>query len=160
MNLMFHEYELVRRETGDPAFKPIQQEGYLLDLLRGLDWVEEPRRGELHAILVKHGLDPRADALETKTAAAEAPAPRGVRRAIPKTIRDPLRPLVAWARQRLVLFQAQHLNRAPEHICGFAFRTDQEALEKAIAYPRTHDIHNPYLDPLEPVALSEGVARQ
>ena len=83
MNLMFHEYELVRRETNHPAFKPIQKEGYLRDLSRGLEWVEGPRRVELQAILVKHGLNPQTEVVE-RNAAAQNPAPRGFRRAIPK----------------------------------------------------------------------------
>ena len=156
MNLMFHEYELVRRATNHPAFKPIQKEGYLRDLSRGLEWVEGPRRVELQAILVQHGLNPQTEVVERRNAAGHNPVPRGFRRAIPKGIRDLLRPLVRWLRQRVVLFRAEHLHYPPEHICGFKFRADQEALESAIAYPRRADDHNPYLDPLNPVPLPPG----
>ena len=43
-NILFHEYELVRRAIGGAAFKPIQMDGYLRELGRALMWVNDPVR--------------------------------------------------------------------------------------------------------------------
>ena len=37
-NVLFHEYELVRRVTDDPEFKPIEMRGYLRELGHSLPW--------------------------------------------------------------------------------------------------------------------------
>jgi hypothetical protein len=55
-NVLFHEYELVRRETRHPAFKPIDFQGYLCELGRSLLQIEDPvQAAELRALLRRHG---------------------------------------------------------------------------------------------------------
>ena len=41
LNLLFHEYEFVRKATSDPEFPPIDKTGYLRDLARGLQFIED-----------------------------------------------------------------------------------------------------------------------
>ena len=54
-NIMYHEYELVRRATGHPAFKPIDMRGYISDLAACLRFVADRNRAaELERILVQH----------------------------------------------------------------------------------------------------------
>ena len=58
-NVLFHEYELVRRVTDDPGFKPIEMRGYLRELGHSLPLVtDRTRHAELKAILSKHGWHP------------------------------------------------------------------------------------------------------
>jgi hypothetical protein len=55
-NIFYHEYSVVRRETGDAKFPPIEMEGYLNDLARGLRMIRDAaKRAEMRGLLVKHG---------------------------------------------------------------------------------------------------------
>jgi glycosyltransferase involved in cell wall biosynthesis len=56
-NFTFHEYELVRRAVGE-RFPPIDRAGYLRQMARGLDMIENPAaKSEMYARLVAHGLE-------------------------------------------------------------------------------------------------------
>lgn len=55
-NSFYHEYALVQREAGIERFPPIDWNGYLADLARGLPWIEEPsHRAEAEEALTLHG---------------------------------------------------------------------------------------------------------
>lgn len=55
-NMLFHEYELVRRATGD-RLPPLDRDACLRELAAGLQWVAEPRRSALaRALGVQPGL--------------------------------------------------------------------------------------------------------
>jgi hypothetical protein len=57
-NFTFHEYELVRKAVGGDAFPPIERAGYLRQMARGLDMIEDPAaKAEMRARLVAHGLE-------------------------------------------------------------------------------------------------------
>jgi hypothetical protein len=62
------------------------------------------------------------------------------------------------ARTAAVLFLARYLHVTPDHICGFEFPNDLEAVRHAIAYPRRPVKSNPYLATLEPVEAAAGPA--
>ena len=55
-NILFHEYELVRRAAKDPRFKAVEMDGYLRELAGALCWIEDPQRAaEIGAVLRAHG---------------------------------------------------------------------------------------------------------
>ena len=55
-NVLFHEYEVVRRSTNHPAFQPVERPGYLRELASSLWYVEDPARREaLRKTLEQHG---------------------------------------------------------------------------------------------------------
>jgi hypothetical protein len=111
-NMLFHEYELARRETGD-RLPPLQRTACLDDLAAALRWIEEPRtRDGLLQILREHGW-------------------RG-------SIAPP-HPERSWrtvVRQKVWMFLGDRLAIAPPHITGFAFHDDAEALRSALRFPR------------------------
>ena len=56
LNIMFHEYGLVQREVGEERFPPIDRQGYLRELARGLLWIDDPsRKKKMRRILREHG---------------------------------------------------------------------------------------------------------
>ena len=57
-NILFHEYELVRRAIGGAPFKPIQMDGYLRELGQALMWVNDPvRAAEIVNLLTRAWLE-------------------------------------------------------------------------------------------------------
>jgi hypothetical protein len=111
-NMLFHEYELVRRETGD-RLPPLDPAGVLNDLSTELRWVDDPKRkADLRRILQEHGwngADPQPHAEYPPHAATY---------------------------QEQVLFRAKWFRAVPASISGFAFRDDETALRYALKYPR------------------------
>ena len=119
-NMLFHEYELVRREAGGDRLPPIEKEGYLRDLARGLVWIRDPQeKARLRALLVEHGWDGAMPQLQ---------------------IEEPK--LRAWHRLSVRLYERITLLRAsvggivPDNISGFTFRSDEQALRYAMRFPR------------------------
>jgi hypothetical protein len=110
-NILFHEYELVRRETGD-RLPPLDRDGYLDELGRALTWVEDPEtRAELHRVLIDHGWKGKP-----------VPVPR--------------HSVAARLRDRTVRFLIDHYGFVPSRISGHAFPDDATALRYALKYPR------------------------
>ncbi|HEX3579434.1 MAG TPA: glycosyltransferase family A protein [Thermoanaerobaculia bacterium] len=55
-NVVFHEYNMVRRAVGDERFAEINRAGYLRELARGLAFIADPeRKAEMRALLESHG---------------------------------------------------------------------------------------------------------
>jgi hypothetical protein len=129
-NVLFHEYELVRREVGDPGIPPLSTQGYLHGLAHGLRYVEDgARRAELEAVLERQGWRGEAEP-------AGAPAVRTLRSRVGGLRR----------RKSVVLFLASTLGVKPAHITGFTFPTEDEAIEFASRYPRREVAHHEGLD--------------
>jgi hypothetical protein len=125
-NVLFHEYEVVRRELGDGQLRPLSMQGYLNGLAYGLGYVEdEALRAELEALLEQHGW---------------RPAP--VERDPPRRLRSRLGGL----RQAVVLFLASRLGVKPSHITGFTFRNEDKAIDFASRFPRRDVTHHDDLD--------------
>jgi hypothetical protein len=128
-NMLFHEYELVRRATGD-RLPPIDPAAALDDLSQDLKWVADPdRKAELRRILQDHGWN----------GAEPEPQPE---------------PPPGWYEyQRKVLLRARWLGRVPDTITGFSFRDDAEALRHGLKYPRRAQSQPDHLAPVEPVEI-------
>jgi hypothetical protein len=116
-NMLYHEYELVRRETGD-SLPPVDRAAYLQHLGESLQWVEEPAlRAELRGVLREHGWR-----------GSDAPA---------------VLPGVRWRdslRQKIRTFLADRFGIRPPSVSGFVFEDETQALQCALKYP------NPSLD--------------
>ena len=66
-NIMYHEYELVRKATHHPAFKPINRARYLKELASCLRFVEDLGvRDELSALLKLNGWDDTEERVGTR----------------------------------------------------------------------------------------------
>ncbi|HUR83168.1 MAG TPA: hypothetical protein VM733_20595 [Thermoanaerobaculia bacterium] len=46
LNILFHEYALVQREAGADRLPPIEREGYLNAIAKGLEWIDDRARKE------------------------------------------------------------------------------------------------------------------
>jgi hypothetical protein len=163
-NMLFHEYELVRRATDNPSFAPLDRAGYLRELGYSLRWVDDPvRAAELREILMKNGWTPDMVSDAVPEPSPSQLQPRDQRSKPHEFLRRALESAIAriWrgdfeARTAAVLFLAKYLNVTPDHICGFEFPNDLEAVRHAIAYPRRPVKSNPYLATLEPVEVTAG----
>jgi hypothetical protein len=128
-NVLFHEYELVRREVGD-VLPPLSPEGYLHGLAWGLPYVLDPgRREAFEELLEQHGWQ----------RPPIAPArPRAVSTGAS-----------AWRRRRAVAaFVARRFGIMPKHANGFSFDTERGAVRFAVTTARRRAPRNPLLDPL------------
>ncbi|HEY5720730.1 MAG TPA: glycosyltransferase [Allosphingosinicella sp.] len=115
-NMLFHEYELVRREVGG-RLPPLDRAGCLRDLGRGLFWIRDPEaREEVRKLLVEHGWK---DEEAPPALAQKASLPRRAYRRV---------------RQHARLLLGRILGVAPP-VNGFQFRSDEEALVYAVKYP-------------------------
>lgn len=129
-NLLFHDYETVRRETGD-RLPQIDRRAVLDALAADLPWVaDSEERSRLVRLLRDHGW------------AGAEPKPFSARRG----------PRPAY--QFSVLLGARWLGLAPNTISGFAFRNDETALAHALRYPRRRQNHPEHIALAEPVELS------
>ena len=135
-NVLFHEYEVVRRATNHPAFQPVERSGYLRELASSLWYVEDPvRREELRKTLEQHGWRSSGEHEERKTIGQR---PTWLRQAALKTLDN----TSAWifgdrmkarkARTSLRKFLVNRLHLAPADICGFDYATDAEAVSQAL----------------------------
>ncbi len=126
-NLIFHEYEVVRREIGD-AFPPISRPGYLGGLAWGLRFIaDDARRAEMEAVLVQNGWDPPERTPEPPPALSPS-LPARLRRQSPVGIRTSLRTARGWLARQLVLLRARALGVQPAHISGYRFGSERRAL--------------------------------
>lgn len=127
-NMLFHEYELVRRETGD-RLPPLDRTAIVDDLGRELRWIAEPAtKTQLGEILRRHGWTGSEPQLATAR---------------------PWRSIVREKVQRLRM----KLGAVPSHITGFAFREDEEALQYALKYPRAPQKDHDHLAVLQPESV-------
>jgi hypothetical protein len=142
-NVLFQEYELVRREVGDERIPPLSRQGYLDGLAHGLAYVEDDaRRAELRSLLEREGW----------RATADPAAPPG---SAPRTLRSRLGGL--RRRQSVVLFLASRLGHKPAHITGFTFSSEDEAIEFAGRYPRREVDHHEGLAWFQPAGVAASV---
>ena len=156
-NVLFHEYEVVRRATNHPAFQPVELPGYLRELASSLWYVEDPaRREELRKTLEHHGWRSSGEPDERKTIGER---PSWLRQAIVKTFDN----ASAWifgdrmkardVRTAVRKFLVNRLHIAPADICGFEYATDAEAVSQALRLPRRRSTMNPFLTWLKGVEV-------
>jgi hypothetical protein len=133
-NMLYHEYELVRRETGD-RLPPFDRPAILKDLARELRWTADPAlAARFKAILRAEGWEgPDPEALPAQSA-AEARFQRQL-----------------WRRIRW-------RGEVPETITGFAFRNDRQALKWALRYPRRPQEGHEHLALLRAIEIGRGSA--
>ena len=132
-NMLFHEYELVRREIGGDRLPPLDRDGCLGDLGRGLAWIRDPGlKAELRKLLEEHGW---------KGEAAPEPAPPARPPALWRRILRRLRRhlisdrTLERLRHRRALFLADRFGVAPGSFVGFEFESDEQALSYALRVP-------------------------
>ncbi len=127
-NMYFHEYELVRRKTGD-RLPPLDQKGCLDHLGESLIWVrDDKRRAELCRILEDHGWT-----------GVPPPVPR--------------RTLMEVLRDRFTAFRIGHFGFVPRDVSGSPFPNDDVALFYALNHPRPRETTHHHLPMSEPVEL-------
>ncbi len=131
-NIFYHEYRLVQREAGDSRFPPVDMEGYLKDIARGLFWISDPdRRAEMRSVLVGNGWDGQAG--------------------------PPALARHAWIRDRLKAgidrLRVDHLSVRPEDFTSVGLRSEARALRLALEHVQAPSAHDAFLTPLEPVRL-------
>lgn len=126
-NMLYHEYELVRRETGE-RLPPIDRTAYLDHLGDALQWVEDPGlRSHFRRILEEHGWNGR-----------DTPAVRA-----PYRLRDRVRQVVRS-------FLADRFGVPPSSVSGFAFPDEARALRYALQYTNRRREQHGDLAILEP----------
>lgn len=122
LNMLYHEYELVRRATGG-ALPPIDRHAYLHDLAAALPLIgDRERRAALRRVLAEEGW--------TGT---------GTRGRV-----------TAFARHKVLAFVDERLGIRLPGITGRVFRTDRDALRHALAHPRPRSRSARHLALLEP----------
>jgi glycosyltransferase involved in cell wall biosynthesis len=128
-NVLFHEYELVRRAVGD-VLPPLSPEGYLEGLAWGLGYIVDPRRREAYeALLEQHGWRRSSEARARPPAISVGAA--------------------MWRRRTAVAaFVARTFGIMPKHANGFRFATEPGAVRFALRTSRRRAPRNPLLDPL------------
>ncbi|HEX5184304.1 MAG TPA: glycosyltransferase [Allosphingosinicella sp.] len=131
-NMLYHEYELVRRATGD-RLPPFNRPLILKDLGRELRWTADPALAErFKAMLREAGWQ------------EEAPQPLPAR--APEE--------AAYQRQRMRRIRWR--GETPETITGFAFRNDRQALKWALRYPTRKQAGAEHLALLDPKEIADG----
>lgn len=128
-NMLYHEYELVRRATGD-RLPPLDRAAVIEDLARALVWIDDPEvRAGMAALLRREGWS------------GEEPPPFA-------------RPPWRVRREELRCRWRMHWHgEVPPHICGFAFLSDRSAVRAALRYPRVRDAEPAHLAALTPAEL-------
>ncbi|HEY0013296.1 MAG TPA: hypothetical protein VGB79_10665 [Allosphingosinicella sp.] len=128
-NMLYHEYELVRRETGD-RLPPVDRAAALAEMAEALIWVDDPgARAELAALLRREGWT------------GEEPGP-----IVAPKWREYLgqwraRLWVRWSGEKLPMMS------------GFAYRSDRAALRAALRNPRRREEEAGHLAHLRPVQV-------
>ena len=140
-NMAYHEYELVRRATGHPAFKPIDPRGYLEDLGLCLHLIgDSERAAELRAILIQYAY-----------ASGESTAGLRVRDGWPwvrRLIRDLF--LETALRVKVSVFKLRRLLATKPRM----FDDDLEALQYAFHTPRRRTDRNPQMAIFQPTEVA------
>lgn len=130
-NTFYHEYARVQREAGD-KFPPIDMDGYLRDLARGLIWISDAvRRREMRDLLASRGWQEQ----EEPAATAMRDRPR----------------LANRLRQKVSMLRADYLHARPSDLSGPGFAREARALHYARRYSRPPVPENDFLAPLQPV---------
>ena len=131
-NVFYHEYARVQRDAGPEKFPPVEMDGYLKDLARGLAWIDDPvRRSAMRDLLASHGWQEQEG-----TAAATTPdRPR----------------LADRLRQKVSMLRADYLYARPGDLSGPGFAREARALHYARRDPRPPVQENDFLAPLQPV---------
>jgi len=129
-NMLFNEYELVRRETGD-RLPPLDRAAALNDLGAHLRLIDDPQtKTDLRRILREHGWNgPEPE-----------PYPRPDR--------------FSSVRQAILMFGMRWLGFRPATVSGFAFPNDDAAMRYALEYPRVAEKSADHLSILEAEGLS------
>ena len=170
-NIVFHEYELVRRATGHPAFKPVDREGYLRELSRDLVWINDRQRGEeIISVLSQHGWTPACMPRPSRPRATRVRDGLPWLRTLVQDLMDEARPRISAladstasgirfrdavlkgiiatqtglrrARARFERLLADHLRLAPRHLSDFELTSDEDAIRYVIAWPRPRSPRN------------------
>jgi glycosyltransferase involved in cell wall biosynthesis len=146
-NMLFHEYELVRRTVGRDRFPPISEAGYADGLAHGLKYIDDPdRRREYTALLKAHGWRPEA---------RRVPSPPSADRQIDPPPASRARRLLRAAEARIVAEAGQGLRGrllvaasgiTPDRINGLTFRSERSALRFALRRIRRTSPLHPGLD--------------
>jgi hypothetical protein len=111
-NVLFHEYELVRRQTGD-RLPPLDPAGVMDDLSAALRWIDDPElKADLCRVLREHGWHG------------------------PEPLSHQPRPLLSKVYQAVWMLVARWFHLAPGAMTGFSFPDDEAALRHALKYPR------------------------
>jgi len=133
-NSFYHEYALARSQAGGEAFPPIEMQGYLNDLARGLPWIADPeRRSEARALLVGHGW--RED---------EAPG---------QWVPPPPLSMAERLGKALNLFRADHLSVKPADPFTIGLKSESRALRYARKHKRPAAATDDFIAALEPMRL-------
>jgi hypothetical protein len=128
LNMLYHEYELVRRATG-ARLPPVDRPAYLGDLAGGLPLVDDPeRRAALRRVLREEGWTGR----ETRGS------------------------VLAFVRHRVLAFLDGRLGIRLPGVTGRVFRDDRDALRHALAHPRPRRRNARHLALLEPEQVEAG----
>jgi hypothetical protein len=129
-NMLFNEYELVRRQTGD-RLPPLDRAGVLDDLSSHLRWIDDSEmKAKLRSMLREHGWN--------------GPDPKPY----------PGRRLSRSARQALSMFLLHRFGVVPRSMSGFAFPDDATALRYGLQYPTAARTSADHLAILEAEALT------
>jgi hypothetical protein len=129
-NILFNEYEIARRQTGD-RLPPLDHAGVLNDLSSQLPLIADPQtKANLHRMLREQGWN------------GPDPAPY------------PGRPLLSSARQAVLMFLMRWFGVMPGSVSGFAFPDDDTALRYALQYPSAAQSNADHLTILEADALT------
>ena len=169
-NMLYHEYELVRRATGT-KLPPLDVEECLGELGRSLKWIDDPKtKAYYHALLREHGWKDQQPSLP---AAADVSEPSGLPLETEPQNGSPTNTLssithklirtlmIAYYRahsriyysQKGTLFRADYLGHELPHICGYTFRNPRTAMHYALTYPRQPDEDNPFIAAVEPAEI-------
>jgi hypothetical protein len=126
LNMLYHEYELVRRRSTGETFPPIQFDAYLNDLAVGLELIEDREsQAALRLVLKEQGWEGGTE-------------PKPVRDFIHHILLDPL---------------DRHFGIRLRGATGRAFSDERRALRHALARPRRPATQARHLDVLEPVRV-------
>jgi glycosyltransferase involved in cell wall biosynthesis len=111
-NMLYHEYELARRASGD-RLPPLDRAAAIAEMAGSLVFVDAPElRTQLVALLRHEGWT------------GEEPAPFPPRTTVMDRLQRTMERRALWRRD------------PPPHICGFAYRSEDAALNAALRYPR------------------------
>jgi len=140
-NMLFHEYELVRRSLGDAGrLPPLDRAGCLRDLAGSLYWIPAGEaRNRACTLLREQGWDGEGAVLNVERRLSR------------------LRRFALWVRQRRALLAALTGAAPATGVSGFRFRSDEEAVRYVLKFPRrrTDDTgHVDIADPMEIAATS------
>ena len=145
-NMLYHEYELVRRAISHHAFKPVEMKGYVRDLASCLPLVTDPvRAAELRTLLIEKGWDP-----------SDVPVGSRVRHGWPwlrRFVGDIRRDAAFRVRQRRWRLHARMRPEAGRSQAT-AFGADASAIAFAFDTPRRRSRRNRQLELFQPVEVA------